>query len=70
MQEVLICAALYLAAGIIDLYPLFKRKQQKVLKIILPIYIVTFAVDVIASTTILPVSITALLERMLSAFVK
>lgn len=70
LQEVLILAALYAAFGAIDLYPLFKRKAWNYLRLTLPVYAVTFVVNVLVATKGVPVSITTVLEKMLSAFVK
>lgn len=70
MQEILICAALYAAFGAFDLYPLFRDRQWGVLRISLPIYAVTLAVDILWSMHVIPVSITEILERALSIFVK
>ena len=70
MQEFLILAALYAAFGVIDLYPLFKRKAWNYLRLTLPVYAVTFVVNVLVAVKGVPVSITAVIEKVLSAFVK
>ena len=70
LQEFLILAVLYAVFGAIDLYPLFKRKAWNYLRLTLPVYAVTFVLNVIIATKGVPVSITAVIEKMLSAFVK
>lgn len=70
MQEILICVALYLVLAIVDLPPRFRQKQWKYLRFSLPVYALTFVVCLFAAKEGLPVSITSIIIKALSVFVK
>lgn len=70
MQEFLICAVLYLVLGIVDLLPRFRQKEWNYLRFSLPVYALTFAVSLAAASKGLPVSITSVIVKVLSVFVK
>lgn len=71
MQEILLCLALYLVFGLENLWPIIQKREWKYFKIVLPVYLVTLGLNLyIIRNGDGNMSLTGIIERLLSGFVK
>lgn len=70
MPYIPIFGAFYITLIFTDLIPLMRKKEKKYLRFCIPVYLFTLIANIILGMDIRITSITAILEKFMSNFIK